>query len=132
MFALMSYVYHLCAAAYRSQRLLDFLELELEVVVSCHVVAGNWPCSSTRAVSTLLTEPWLQPPKFRTFKNKCYSWFLWIRVCVPLTYLGFSDLWSSQCRKVLVEATVVRRMERERTASKVSLIVVGRILLIGC
>lgn len=43
------------------KRVLDSLELELQMVVSCHRVLGTEPRSPGRAMSTLNPEPSLQP-----------------------------------------------------------------------
>lgn len=46
-------VNHIYATACRGQRVFSPLELELEVVLSCHVGAENWLRFSTRAIRTL-------------------------------------------------------------------------------
>lgn len=46
------YMYHMCAMP-RTERTPDPLELELQMVVNCHVVPGTQARSSTRADSAL-------------------------------------------------------------------------------
>lgn len=111
-FACMSY-----AGAYRSQKSLGYLELELQLVASCHLGAGNWTCSCSKYF--LSTDPWLQPPYVD--QSLCITylpWFLW-----PLVFSNAGKCWW---RLQWSEGW------RGRDLPPRSLIVVGRLLLTGC
>lgn len=117
----MSYVYHMCAGTSRSQKLLSSLELESELVMSC-LLCWCWElnlllykssvlCQLSRGFSLLNLEPLRTTVTLGFCGSESVSHLFTL---VSLTY-GLS-----QGREVLMEATVVRRLERERSAFKVS------------
>lgn len=57
------------------KKITDSLELELQVVMSCHVDAGNWepnPSPFGRAASALTTRPPIEPSLQPLQAESCY------------------------------------------------------------
>lgn len=85
--------------AYRSQKSLGYLGLELQLGASCHLGAGNWTCSCREY--SLRTDPWLQSPNLEPLRTN-----VTFGLCGSESVYRFVTLVSLtsglfQCRKVL-------------------------------
>lgn len=83
----------MCAVAYESQKvMLDPLELELQMVVSCHLCSGNqiWVLGKSRQCFKLLSH--LSNPDLNLFIGLFVYFFVCVYVCMVVVVVVGLDL----------------------------------------